>query len=125
MTAPPAPGPHVLPGMPTHHDEPVFGEPWQAQAFAMVVSLHQAGLFTWTEWADELARQIGAAQRADEADLGDTYYQHWLAALETLVAGKGLASSGDLARCRCAWAEAAERTPHGQPIELRPQDFEH
>lgn len=123
MSAPPAP--QLLPGTPVHDGEPVFGEPWQAQAFAMVVSLHQAGLFTWAEWADELAQQIRAAQHAGDADVGDTYYQHWLAALETLVAGKGLASSGDLAHCRDAWAEAAERTPHGQPIELRPQDFEH
>jgi nitrile hydratase accessory protein len=115
--------PGTLPGQPLHAGEPVFAAPWQAQAFAMAVALHQRGLFTWTEWAEALARQIGAAQAAGDADRGDTYYGHWLAALEALVASKGAGSAGELARYRDAWAQAAERTPHGQPIELQPGDF--
>ncbi len=114
----------TLPGQPLHDGEPVFAEPWQAQAFAMVLSLHQRGLFTWTEWADALAQQIAAAQVAGDADLGDTYYVHWLGALEALVAHKAAASARELARFRDAWAHAAARTPHGQPIELQPRDFE-
>jgi hypothetical protein len=70
-----------------------------------------------------LAEEIAAAQRAGDADLGDTYYRHWLAALERLVATKGAISEGELDRCRRAWDAAAARTPHGQPIELRPEDF--
>ena len=104
-------------------DTPVFSEPWQAHAFAMVLTLHERGLYTWREWADTLAAQIAAAQAAGDADQGDTYYQHWLAALETLVARKGASSATELARTACAWDHAAERTPHGQPIELRPEDF--
>ncbi|MDM0073498.1 nitrile hydratase accessory protein [Variovorax sp. J2P1-59] len=116
--------PHLLPGMPTNDGiEPVFREPWEAHAFAMAVSLHQRGLFTWPEWADTLARQITAAQAAGDADHGDTYYRHWLAALESLVASKGASSTEELARHRDAWESAADRTPHGQPIELRAQDF--
>lgn len=103
--------------------EPVFAEPWQAHVFALVLQLHQRGLFTWPEWADALARQIGAAQAASDPDRGDTYYGHWLAALEHLVAAKGAASDSELARTRDAWDHAADRTPHGQPIELRPEDF--
>jgi nitrile hydratase accessory protein len=113
----------TLPGMPQQGGEPVFAEPWQAQAFAMALTLHQRGLFTWAEWAEALARQIGAAQAGGDADLGDTYYRHWLAALETLVAAKGASSHGELARYRDAWDHAAERTPHGQPIVLQPGDF--
>ena len=113
----------LLPGMPLDDGEPVFAEPWMAQAFAMTLALHQRGLFTWTEWADALARQISAAQAAGDADRGDTYYRHWLAALEALVAAKGASSREELARYRDAWDQAAERTPHGQPIELRPADF--
>lgn len=104
-------------------DAPPFAEPWQAQAFAMVVQLHQRGLFTWREWADTLAQTITAAQRAGDADRGDTYYHHWLAALERIVATKGAASAGELQRTAAAWDHAAERTPHGQPIELRPDDY--
>jgi nitrile hydratase accessory protein len=113
----------TLPGMPVESAEPVFREPWEAHAFALAVSLHQRGLFTWTEWAEALAAQIAAAQAAGDADLGDTYYRHWLAALEALVARKGASSEGELTRYRDAWDHAADRTPHGQPIELREQDF--
>jgi nitrile hydratase accessory protein len=114
----------VLPGMPTHDGvEPVFREPWEAHAFALAVTLHQRGLFTWVEWADALARQISSAQAAGDADLGDTYYRHWLAALEALVAAKGASSAGELRRYHDAWDHAAQRTPHGRPIELRAGDF--
>ena len=112
-----------LQGMPADSGGPVFREPWEAHAFALTVSLHRQGLFTWPEWAQALAAQIAAAQAAGDADLGDTYYRHWLAALETLVAAKGASSNDELARCRDAWSQAAERTPHGQPIELAAGDF--
>ena len=102
---------------------PVFAEPWQAQAFAMTLQLHQRGLFSWPEWAAALSAQIRAAQAAGDADLGNSYYQHWLAALETLVAAKGAASAQGLRRHAQAWAQADERTPHGQPIRLQPSDF--
>lgn len=115
--------PTPLPGMPQRGGEPVFAEPWQAQAFAMTLALHQRGLFSWPEWADALSRQIAAAQASGDADLGDTYYRHWLAALEAMVADKGAGSAGELAHYRDAWDHAAERTPHGQPIELHPEDF--
>jgi nitrile hydratase accessory protein len=108
-----------LPSMPRDdHGSPVFREPWQAQAFAMAVRLHEAGHFTWPEWAEALAQQIQRAQAAGDPDLGDTYYQHWLAALEHLVTAKGLVSLDELAHRKDAWAEAARTTPHGAPIEL-------
>ncbi len=113
----------ILPGQPRDADGPVFREPWEAQAFALAVALHERGLYTWGEWAAALAAEIAAAQRAGDADLGDTYYRHWLAALEQLVAEKGASSATELARCRQAWAAAADRTPHGQPIALRPGDL--
>ncbi|HEY0745856.1 MAG TPA: nitrile hydratase accessory protein [Steroidobacteraceae bacterium] len=74
-----------LPGMPLEADSPVFNEPWEARAFAMVLALHERGLFTWAQWAEALSRQIGLAQAAGDPDHGDTYYQHWLLALESLV----------------------------------------
>ena len=102
---------------------PVFNEPWEAQAFAMTLMLHERGLFTWPEWAAALAREVDGARVRGEPDLGDTYYRHWLAALEALVAAKGAASPAQLARYQQAWDRAADRTPHGSPIELRAQDF--
>ena len=113
----------TLPLQPRDGDGPVFREPWEAQAFAMTLALHRSGLFTWNEWADALAAQISAAQAAGDPDLGDTYYRHWLAALEAIVAAKGASTPGELERHRLAWERAAHRTPHGQPIVPRPADF--
>ena len=98
---------------------PVFKEPWQAQAFAMTVKLHEAGAFSWREWSDRLAREIQGAQAEGDPDRGDTYYEHWLSALEELVAEKGLIGAPELAQRKAAWAAAASATPHGKPIELR------
>jgi nitrile hydratase accessory protein len=103
---------------------PVFREPWQAQAFAMAVALHERGVFTWTEWANALGDEIKRAQQSGDPDTGETYYRHWLATLERIVAEKGIADAVALRRCRDAWDRAAERTPHGTPIELAPKDFE-
>jgi nitrile hydratase accessory protein len=112
-----------LPGLPRDEGGPVFREPWEAQAFALVVALNEKGLFTWTEWAAALAEEIKRAQAAGDPDLGNTYYRHWLAALEGLVAHKGVASADVLECYRAAWDRAADRTPHGAPIELREEDF--
>jgi nitrile hydratase accessory protein len=112
-----------LPGIPRDADGPVFGEPWEAHAFAMAVTLHARGLFTWKEWAAALADEIRRAQANGDPDTGESYYRHWLATLEKLIAAKGVASSDTLQRYRNAWDHAADRTPHGSPIELKPEDF--
>jgi nitrile hydratase accessory protein len=98
---------------------------WEAHAFAMVVRLYERGLFSWPEWAETLAGQISDAQARGDQDLGDTYYRHWLNALEAIVAAKGASSATELKRYRGARDNAADPTPHGQRIELQPQDFGH
>ena len=113
----------AVPGVPRDEDGPVFREPWEARAFAMALALHEAGIFTWNEWAQTMGAQIKRAQAAGDPDTGETYYRHWLNALERLVAEKGLASAETLTRYQEAWDHAADRTPHGAPIELRPDDF--
>ena len=40
-----------------------------------------------------------------------------------MVAEKGITDAASLARYRDAWDRAADRTPHGAPILLRPEDF--
>lgn len=113
--------PPLLPGMPQQCGEPVFAEPWQAQAFAMTLALHGRGLFSWPEWAEALSQQIAAAQTAGDADLGDTYYRHWLAALEALVAAKGASSAAELARYRQAWDHAATARRTASPSSCGPR----
>jgi nitrile hydratase accessory protein len=103
---------------PTDEDGPVFAEPWQAQAFALAVKLSEQGYFTWKEWAAALSDELKAAASRGEPDDGSRYYEYWLAALERLVASKGLASSAALSRRKKDWEEAYRHTPHGKPVEL-------
>jgi nitrile hydratase accessory protein len=112
-----------VPGMPRDHDGPVFREPWEAEAFAMTLALFERGLFTWGEWAEALGAEIKRAQAAGDPDTGETYYTHWLNTLEGMVARKGIADKDMQHEYRDAWEQACERTPHGQPIELKSDDF--
>src|SRR2546421_637583 len=107
----------AVPGIPRDAEGPVFREPWEAQAFAMAVALHGRGLFTWPEWAATLAQEIKRAQAAGDPDTGETYYRHWLNALERLVAEKGPSDAATPSRYRHAWDHAADRTPHREPID--------
>ena len=130
---------------PAENGEPVFKEPWEAQAFSLVIALHESGVFSWDEWSDALAQAIRenlhpggveevvqwvseavaedagkeTTERMEEKeDRPDSYYQHWLAALEHLAIAKGLSGAGELAQRVQAWREAYLATPHGQPVEL-------
>jgi nitrile hydratase accessory protein len=89
----------------------------------MVLALHEKGLFSWSEWASALADEIKAAGAAGDPDTGETYYMHWVAALERIVATKGVTTPEALAYYHRAWDAAARRTPHGAPIELQVEDF--
>ena len=107
-----------IPSIPCSAEGPVFAEPWQATVFALTVALHERGLFTWPQWAERLTAAIREAGLEGDPDLGDTYYVHWLRALERLLQELGIAEPLALASLQQAWRVAAERTPHGQPIAL-------
>ena len=113
----------AVPAIPCDAEGPVFREPWEAQAFALALQLHERGVFTWSEWADRLGVEIKRAQASGDPDLGDTYYRHWLATLEALLAEKGVADAEALAHYAHAWEHAAVRTPHGESIVLAAEDF--
>jgi nitrile hydratase accessory protein len=109
----------ALPVLPRDDVGPTFAAPWEAQAFAMAVSLHERGIFTWPEWSRALARELADAAARGEPDDGTHYYEHWLAALEKLVAAKNVIPRDELERRVGEWDDAARATPHGKPIELR------
>ena len=113
----------AVPGIPRDASGPVFRAPWEAHAFAMALALYENGLFAWNEWARMLGEEIKKAQAAGDPDTGETYYHHWLATLERMVAEKGVTSAESLAQHYDAWERATHRTPHGKPIELRAEDF--
>jgi nitrile hydratase accessory protein len=112
-----------LPGIPHDANGPVFRAPWEAHAFAMALALHEKGLFVWNEWSAMLGEEIKRAQAAGDPDTGETYYYHWLATLERMVAEKGATSVQALVHHYQAWERAMHRTPHGKPIELSAEDF--
>ena len=93
-----APGDDIVPrdsGIPSDSGGPVFAEPWQARAFAVVVRLCQDGHVEWAAFRQRLIAEIAAADAAGDGDTG--YYQHWLAACEKLLAVRGMAQADDLA----------------------------
>lgn len=96
-------------------DRQPFTEPWQAQVFALTVHLHEQGVFSWPEWAEALSAEV---RRPDAAPDGSDYYEHWTAALQAILAAKGVAADAAVADVAAAWERAAEATPHGMPIEL-------
>ena len=100
---------------------PVFAAPWEASVFALAVRLSGEGHFTWSEWAATLSEEIRAAQREGDPDLGDTYYKHWLRALERLCSERGLVSQEEASGRKEAWRRAYLDTPHGMPVELAPR----
>ncbi|WP_130290284.1 nitrile hydratase accessory protein [Pseudonocardia sediminis] len=103
--------PSELPPRDRPPPEPVFAEPWHAQAFALAVALHEQGRFAWPEFADELAAAVRAQPDRE-------YYASWLTALELVVVTRGLTSADDIAAREDAWHRAAHATPHGEPITL-------
>lgn len=113
----------AIPGIPRDENGPVFRAPWEAHAFAMALALYEKGLFAWSEWSAMLGEEIKKAQAAGDPDTGETYYCHWLATLERMVAEKGATSTQALEQYYQAWERAMHRTPHGKPIALRPDDF--
>lgn len=106
--------PLVLPGLPKDAHGPVFAEPWQAQAFALAVRLHAEGAFAWPDWATALSRELARHPNDD----GSLYFEHWVAALESLTTERGLVTAADLAARKHAWENAYRHTPHGKPVEL-------
>lgn len=97
--------------LPRDADGPVFAAPWEAQAFAMAVKLHEAGVFSWPEWAETLGAEL-------KAQPGRPYYESWLAALEKLTEAKGVTTEPERLQRIREWERAARATPHGQPIIL-------
>jgi nitrile hydratase accessory protein len=96
--------------------EPVFPEPWAAEAFAMTVLLYDKGLFSWTEWADALSVELRAQ---DPLKGGSDYFDCWVMALSTILADRRVADAATVSALQRSWQRAAEATPHGVPIELR------
>ncbi|WP_027802715.1 nitrile hydratase accessory protein [Paraburkholderia dilworthii] len=98
---------------------PSFDEPWQAQAFSIVVQLSKVGAFTWKEWVDVFSTEIREHPAGSRESTNTAYYRQWMAALETIVAQRGLATSEDVETRKEMWRQAYIHTPHGEPVRLQ------
>jgi nitrile hydratase accessory protein len=102
--------------------DPLFAEPWQAQAVALASAMVEQGRFTPARWSEALGAEIRRASAAGAPDDTATYYQCVLATLEQLAAENALTDPAELARRKAQWIRAYEHTPHGQPVELSAGD---
>jgi nitrile hydratase accessory protein len=74
----------AVPSLPRDEGGSVFHELWEARVFAIALALYQRRVFTWPEWAAALSDEIKRAPAGGDPPRGDTYYRHWLNALEGL-----------------------------------------
>jgi nitrile hydratase accessory protein len=100
-------------------EERVFTEPWQAQAFAMVVTLTDRGYFTWKEWTETFSGVLAESKNEGGVSDGGDYYPSWVKALERMVFEKGITDLSNLDATKVAWETAYKATPHGHPVHLR------
>jgi nitrile hydratase accessory protein len=94
---------------PRSNGELVFAEPWESRAFAMAVSLYEAGLFTWPQFQAALIARIAHWQAAPTEAAHWNYYHHWLGALEDVLTGCGAVLADDVS----ARAHTLARRPTG------------
>ena len=103
---------------PPGEDGAVFAAPWQARAFALTVAFRREDDFPWPAFQERLAAELSdAPSRAEAAATGstddaeaveETYYEAWLAALESLLVAEGVVDEAELAE-RVAEFAAGER----------------
>ena len=98
-----------------------FEQPWHAQLFATTHALAAAGAFDWHDWAAAFGSALAEADAAGAPRDGSTYYDIWLQAFERFLVARGLADPATLSELHQAWTRAYLTTPHGHPVQLRPE----
>ena len=110
--------PSILQDFGKDEQQPVFAEPWEAHAFAIAVKLSEKGLFKWSECSEALTEEIKIAKEQGKPDFGNTYYQFWLSAIETILLEKNIVKKSDIKSMMEQWRSAYLSTPHGKPVKL-------
>lgn len=95
-----------------------FQKPWHANAFAILLSLHQAGRFTWPQWTQAFAQQEKLSPPRPAECIDDAYYRRVTETLLDLLSARGLVLPAHVAAVESAWRDAYLSTPHGHPVEL-------
>lgn len=98
--------------------EKSFEQPWHATAFALAVHLHEAGHFTWPEWADSFSTMLAQHGVDRELDGGDDYYNAWIATLQHMLEARRLTDIATINTVKNQWEAAYLATPHGEPVHI-------
>jgi len=93
-----------LAAVPRKNGELVFQAPWEGRAFGMAVAMSDRRLYSWTDFRGRLVDEIASA---DASDRESSYYERWLASLESLVIAHGFVTQQEL-DARTAEYEAGE-----------------
>lgn len=100
-----------------------FEHPWELRAFAMAVAAYHSGQYEWSEFQLSLAASIKAWEQQGGAEPW-AYYEHWLDALETVLAGNGALSDAALdERTKAALAmpkTTNHHEAHREPVAVDP-----
>ena len=100
-----------------------FEHPWELRAFAMAVAAYHNGQYEWSEFQLSLIESIKTWER-DGGQEPWSYYEHWLTALETVLAGNGALSDAALdARTKAVLATpraANHHEAHREPVAVDP-----
>lgn len=83
---------------PRRNGELVFQAPWESRLFGVTMALHRAGVFEWEEFRRLLIAEIRAWEEDRRSGRNWSYYARWQAALEALLARKGLCGPNELGR---------------------------
>ena len=114
---------HLVCGMPG--GDPSFDHPWEIRAFAMAVAAHRRLGFDWSEFQGALIASIQDWERAEAASESPwSYYEHWVSALEVVLAKAGVLDAADLdVQTKEVLALPANRNhheAHTEPIAVDP-----
>lgn len=99
-------------------NEPVFDEPWQAQALGLAFSLSESGVFSPADWSAALGKAHRELIAQGRPDTTWTYYEAVALALQRLLADVETFSDDIIKERTDAWRRAYLNTPHGAPVEL-------
>jgi nitrile hydratase accessory protein len=97
-----------------------FSREWERTAFGVALALSRDGHFEWEDFRQRLIATIGAWENQHGTDDPSwNYYDQWLAALESVVVGSGLATADELAaraekteaeHLCCRWERSDQRS---------------
>ena len=84
----------LFPDQPIESGGPVFKAPWEAQAFSLVIALHESGVFSWPEWVSAFSSNLAKNKIKD--NYSKDYFSIWFFSLVEVLLRKNQISKENL-----------------------------